>query len=67
VLEQPKEEEIQNTADDMLRKVMADVRDRVEECLREGRSHLTNTVFKKMNSKSIFEKCLCVYIVHVEW
>jgi hypothetical protein len=49
VLEQPKEEEIQNTADDMLRKVMADVRDRVEQCLREGGSHLTNTVFKKGN------------------
>jgi hypothetical protein len=27
--------------------VLADVRDRVEECPRKGGSHLTNTVFKK--------------------
>jgi hypothetical protein len=40
-------EEIQNIPDNMLSKVLADVRDRVEECPRKGGSHLTNTVFKK--------------------
>jgi hypothetical protein len=35
------------TPDDMLRKMLADVCDRVEECLRKGGSHLTNIVFKK--------------------
>jgi hypothetical protein len=47
VLKRQTEEEIQNTLDDVLSKVMADVRDRVEECLRKGGSLLTNTVFKE--------------------
>jgi hypothetical protein len=46
VLKQRIEKEIQNIPD-MLSKAMADVRERVEGCLRKGGSHLTNTVFKK--------------------
>jgi hypothetical protein len=63
VLKQPNEEEIQNIPDDMLRKVMADVRDRVEECLRKGESHLTNTVLKNK-----FKICLCkvLFCVHYD-
>jgi hypothetical protein len=43
VLKQPVEEEIQNIPYDMQRKVMADVHDTVEECLRKGGSLLTKT------------------------
>jgi hypothetical protein len=46
VLKQRIEEKIQNIPDNTLRKSMADVSDRVEECLRKAGSHLTNTVFK---------------------
>jgi hypothetical protein len=56
-----------NIPDDMLRKVMADVRDRVDECLRKGGLRLTNTLFKKMNSKPVFAEHFYVYIMHVEW
>jgi hypothetical protein len=59
VLKQPNEE-IQNIPDDMLRKVMADVRDRVEQCLRKGGSYLKTRV-QKTNSKSVFAKCFCLY------
>jgi hypothetical protein len=61
VLKQPTEEEIQNIPDDMLSKVMTDVRDTVEECLRKGGSHLTNTVFKNELKICACKTILCVH------
>jgi hypothetical protein len=46
VLKRQTEEEIQNTLDDVL---MADIRDRVEECLRKGGSLLTQCSKNELN------------------
>jgi hypothetical protein len=55
VLKQRIEEEIQNIADGIMHKVMADVSDIV-----------FNSV-QKLNSKSVYSNCFCAYIMHVEW
>ena len=41
------EAEIEAIPQEMLRKVMDSVRDRVHECIIHGGAHLKNTVFKK--------------------